>query len=95
MTTMATVRHWVAPKAKPASRRSLGISFNTSSEVLATVGIIKTVNAKAPAMALYAFPNCTIQTAKINNPATIDGTPLIACTKNLTSPANRPLTSTI
>ena len=49
---MATVRHWVAPRASPASRKSGGISFNTSSDVLATVGIINTVNAKAPAIAL-------------------------------------------
>lgn len=52
ITIMATVRHWVAPKANHASRRSVGINFKTSSEVLATVGIIKIASAIAPATAL-------------------------------------------
>ena len=47
-TTIATVRHWVAPKANPASRKSFGISSNTSSAVLATVGIIRIESARAP-----------------------------------------------
>ncbi|CAB4573108.1 unannotated protein [freshwater metagenome] len=49
ITTSATVFHCVAPSANPASRKSVGINFKTSSAVRATVGIIKIASAIEPA----------------------------------------------
>ncbi|CAB4766155.1 unannotated protein [freshwater metagenome] len=54
-TIIATVRHCVPPKAVPASRKSFGIKFRTSSEVRAIVGIIKIVKANAPMNPEYAL----------------------------------------
>jgi hypothetical protein len=75
---MATVRHWVPPNATPASRKSFGMRLSTSSEVLAIVGIIKIVKANAPIKPEKDFVIGYKIAERINNPATIDGTPLIA-----------------
>ena len=54
-TIIMVVRHWRAPRAKLAERKSSGTSFNTSSDVRATVGSIKIPRANEPASALNEF----------------------------------------
>ena len=60
-TIPATVRHWVAPSAAPASRRSLGTSFSTSSAVRATVGSMRMASAMPPARPVYLPPGPSTQ----------------------------------
>ena len=77
-TIFMITRALLEPRAIAASLNSFGTSFKTSSEVLATVGNIKIEYARPPVKAENPETSVKINAAKINSPATIHGTPLIA-----------------
>ena len=89
-TTRITVRHSGAPSANEASRNPPGTSLSISSEVLVTVGSIKTASARPAAMPENPRPSWRTQNVKMNKPATMDGIPLMASTRNRTMRASWP-----
>ena len=54
-----------APTPNAPRLRSSGTSFNPSSVVLMTVGIIKIDSAKPPAIALYELPNKILEVTNV------------------------------
>ncbi len=92
-TTFHTVRHWLPPSAYEASRRVPGTSRITTSAARVTIGIIITVSAREAAKPLFSQPSVTITMPRMNRPATIDGSAVIASTSVRTGRAIRPPTS--
>ncbi len=92
-TTFHTVRHWLAPRAKEASRRVPGTSRITTSAARVTIGIIITVRASEAAKPLFSKPRVMITTPRMKRPATMDGSAVIASTRVRTGRAIRPPTS--
>ncbi len=82
-----------APRASAAERKSPGTSFNTSSLIRITVGNINRTNADEASQPAGREMPVETKTAKMNNPATIEGRPLMDWAKNLTGPRNRPRVS--
>src|SRR5215469_9762282 len=76
-TTFHTVRHWLAPSAYDASRRVFGTSRITTSAARVTIGIIITVSASEAANPVRPTPSASTTDARMNNPATIDGSAVI------------------
>ena len=76
------VRHLGTPRARDASRSSLGTIRSISSLLRTTVGTMSTVRATAPAIAfLVPMPKIVAHSAKANRPATIEGMPVMTSTR--------------
>jgi len=74
-TILSTVFHLGIPRAIEASLKVVGTSFSDSLVVLAMMGIIMMLNAKAPAKAEFVFAGKTSK-IKTNSPITIVGNPV-------------------
>jgi hypothetical protein len=85
-----TVTHLCTPSAQLPSRRLSGTVFSISSVVLTTVGIMRIVSAREPANPGKLWCRARIHSARTNNPATIDGSPVMTSTKKSTRRPNLP-----
>ena len=90
-TTLTTVSHLGTPRAYEASRSSFGTSRSISSTERMTTGVMRTASATAPMSPdRYAGPMMSVNSAKANRPATIDGMPVITSTRNVIPRATGP-----
>ena len=89
-TTRTMVVQRGTPRAREASRSSLGTSFNISSVVRTTTGIMRSTSARQTAKPTRWKPKVPTHTAYTNRAATMDGTPVRMSTMKLTARASRP-----
>ena len=89
-TTRRIVRASVAPSASEASRSSLGTKRRTSSDVVATMGIMMMPSATPPASPEKDCWGTTIKT-QANRPKMIVGIPVSTATRKRTPLARTPL----
>ena len=92
-TTWRTVRHWGAPRASDASLRLPGTSRSTTSADRMMIGSIMMLTAMAAARPDRSKPRIRIQVAKMNSPARIEGSAVMASTTVRTNRENRLLIS--
>jgi hypothetical protein len=89
-TTNQTVRQCGAPVAADASRRLPGTRRSTTSAERMMIGSIMMLTASAAARPERWKPRIRIHVAKMNSPARIDGSAVIAVTTERTRPVVRP-----